>query len=177
MESFEQIQAEFLDIWVKKEGATAQTIEDYKDVLNRFKGLLKYRGLTDNLSRVDASIVDHFGEMLEEKGIARVDLEKIKIMLRQFVEYARAKSVAEKAPGPKQKEEPKPAKKERPKKQRVTTKLGLLVFCDLVLIAAVVYFLYVTPNLAPNLFRTLIVVLIASAVFLIIGLYRLFVTR
>ncbi|MFC2076391.1 hypothetical protein ACFLT7_04840 [candidate division KSB1 bacterium] len=177
MASFEQTKTEFLAKWAQKEGATTQTVEDMKKAFAGFQGLLKYRGIGDDLSQLDSTLVDHYCEMTEEKGIARVDLERIRGVMMQFVEYAKSQSaakpaVAKLAVAKSQAQEKPPAAKPKPKK--VTMKLGLLIFIDLVWIAAVVYFMFVTPNLSGGLQRTLIAFLAILALILMVGLFRFF---
>jgi hypothetical protein len=173
MASFEQTQAEFLAKWAQKEGATTQTVDDMKKAFTGFQGLLKYRGVGNDLSKLDSTLVDHYCEMIEEKGIAPVDLERIRGVMMQFVEYAKSKSAAPKPLVAKSQAQEKPAAA-KPKPKKVTMKLGLLVFIDIAWIVAVVYFMFVTPNLSGSMQRTLIALLAILAVILIAGLYRLF---
>ena len=173
MASFEQTQAAFLDKWAKKEGASTQTIEDMKKAFAGLHGLLKYRGIADDLTRIDAALIDHYCSMLEGKGIARVEIEMIRTVMNQFIEFVSASQQAAKPDDQKAKAKEKP-KESSGKPKRVTMKLGLLVFLDLVWIAAVLYFMFVTPNLSAGLQRTLIAFLVGLALILIIGLFRLF---
>jgi len=172
--SFDQLQGEFLKAWADRVGASQDTRDAYKGIFNRFKGLLKYRGFSGDFAAVDSSILDHFAEILDDKGYPKAKVEEIKSVLVEFLEFAKSKTAPEKP------EAAKPAKKKE-KKEPVQSrenskpigKLSLIALLILLWIASVILFLYFNPGLSPSLVKPLQLILAFSVLLLIFTIFRI----